>query len=109
MRQTDLPGGGMAALGAVEVGDPDGRAVSGHHLGDDTGAPTVADHVDGHLGVLEHPVPASATVDAHAGLVGADDPRPAQPGQDGRGLGVEAGFAALECRIERALAESKAE
>jgi hypothetical protein len=41
--------------------------------------------------------------------VGADDPRPAQPGQDGRGLGVEAGFAALECRIERALAESKAE
>ena len=56
----------MAALGAEEIGDPDGRAVSSHHLGDDTGAPTVHDHVDGRLVVLEHPVPASATVDARA-------------------------------------------
>src|SRR5215218_10753138 len=42
MRQTDLPGRGMAALGAVEVGDPDGRAVAVQYLGDDTSAPAVA-------------------------------------------------------------------
>src|SRR5215213_4998852 len=69
MRQADLPGLGMAALGAVEVGDPDGRAVSGHHLGDDTRAPAMADHVDHHLVVLEHPVPGVTAIDAHAGLI----------------------------------------
>jgi len=41
--------------------------------------------------------------------VRADHPRPAQPGQDGRGLGVEAGLAAPECRVERALADAEAE
>jgi hypothetical protein len=41
--------------------------------------------------------------------VRADHPRPTQPGQDSRGRGVEAGLAALEGRIERALANAEAE
>src|SRR3954451_24790825 len=98
----------MAALSAVEVGDPDRRAVSGHHLGDDTRTTAVADYVDHHLVVLEHPVPAILAIDAHAGLVRADHPRPTQAVQDGRGLGIEAGLAAPECRIERALADRQA-
>src|SRR3954453_12765426 len=98
----------MAALGAVEIGDPDGRTVSGHHLGDDTCAAAVADHVDHRLLVLEHPVPAIAAVDAYTGLVRANHPGPAQAGQDGRGFSVEAGLAALERRIQRAFADSEA-
>jgi hypothetical protein len=109
MCQADLPGRGMAALGAVEVGDPDRRTMSGHHLGDDTGAAAAADHVDHHLVILEHPIPASATVNAHAGLVRAHHPRPPQPSQNGRSLGVEARLAAPESRIERAFADGQAE
>jgi hypothetical protein len=41
--------------------------------------------------------------------VRADHPRPAQPGQDGRGLGVEAGLAAPERRVQRAFADGEAE
>src|SRR5918994_7563007 len=41
--------------------------------------------------------------------VRANHPRPAQPGQDGRGLGVEAELAAPECGVERALADGEAE
>src|SRR3712207_4705883 len=41
--------------------------------------------------------------------VRADHPRPTQAGQDGRGLGIEAGLAAPECRVERALAHGEAE
>ena len=33
------------------------------NLGDHTGAPAMADHVDHHRVVLKHPVPAAATVD----------------------------------------------
>src|SRR3954452_16131094 len=99
----------MAALGAVEVGDPDGRAVSGHHLGDDTRTPAVADHVDHHLVVLEHPVPTILASDAHAGLVRADDAGAAETGQNGAGLGVEARLAAPEGSIERAFADGEAE
>jgi hypothetical protein len=65
--------------------------------------------VDHHLVVLEHPVPATAAVNAHAGLVRADDASPAQAGQDGSDLGVEAGLATLERGIERALADAEAE
>src|SRR4051794_41897745 len=83
----------MAALGAVEVGAPDGRAVSGHHLGDDTRTPAVADHVDHHLVVLEHPVPTILAIDAHAGLVRADDAGAAETGQNGAGLASKRGFA----------------
>src|SRR3954464_328483 len=107
MRQTDLPRFGVAALCAVEVGNPDGRTVPGHHLSDDARAPAMADHVDHHRVVLEHPVPAGATVNAHAGPVRADHPGPTQPGQDGRGLSVEAGLAALERGIEGTLADGE--
>jgi hypothetical protein len=41
--------------------------------------------------------------------VRADHPRPPQAGQDGRGLGIEAGLAAPECRVERTLADRQAE
>src|SRR4051794_8791259 len=41
--------------------------------------------------------------------VRADHPGPTQPGQDGRGLSVEAGLAALECGIEGTLADGEAE
>ena len=99
----------MAALGAVEVGDPDRRAVSGHDLGNDARTTAAADDVDHPRVVLDHPVPASAAVDAHAGLVRADHPGPAQAGQDGRGLGIEAGLAAPERRVERALADAEAD
>jgi hypothetical protein len=109
VRQTGLPSLGVAMLGAVEIGDPNRRAMTGHHLGDDAGTTAAADHMDHHLVVLEHPVPAGAAVDAHAGLVRADHPGPAQAGQDGRGLGVEAGLAALEGGIEGTLADGEAE
>ena len=41
--------------------------------------------------------------------VRANHPRPAQAGQNGGSLGVEAGLAALECGVERALADGEAE
>ena len=41
--------------------------------------------------------------------VRADDAGAAETGQNGAGLGVEAGLAAPECRIERALADRQAE
>src|SRR6185369_5069082 len=56
--QADLPVRRMSLLGAVEIGNPDRRTVSAQHLGDDTSAATLADDVDHHLVVLEHPVPA---------------------------------------------------
>src|SRR3954449_10377895 len=95
MRQTDLPGLGMPALGAVEVGDPDLGAMAVHHLADDAGAAAATDHLDHHLGVLEHPVPAGAAVDAHAGLIRSDDASAAQAGPDWDGLAVEARPGAL--------------
>src|SRR3712207_9561181 len=91
----------MTLLGTVEIRDPDRRAVTIRHLPDDVRTTAAADHVDHHRVVLEHPVPATAAIDAHAGLVRADHPRPTQPGQDGRGLGIEAGLAAMERSEER--------
>ena len=76
-----------------------------HHLGDDTGSPAVADDVNDHLLVLEHPVPVGAAIDAHRRLVGADDARTAQSGQDRRDLVVEAGLGATEHGIQCAFAD----
>jgi len=101
MCQADLPGLGMATLGAVEVRDPDRWAMAVHHLVDDTGAAAAADHVDHHLGVLEHPVPTGAAIDAHAGLIRPDDTGAAQARQDGGGLGVEARLGASQRGIQR--------
>ncbi len=89
VRQTDLPEIGMPLLRAIQVGDPDARPMARHRLGDHAGRTAVAHHVDHHLIVLEHPVPMGATVDAHRGLIGADDPRTAQPGKNGCDLVVE--------------------
>src|SRR5208283_266047 len=97
MRQTNLPEIGMALLRAVEVGDPNHRPMASHHLADRRGCAAVAHDVDHHLIVLENPVPMSPSVDAHRGLVGADDPRTAQPGKDRRNLAVETGLA--RCNI----------
>ncbi len=58
VRQADLPDLGVATLGAIEIGNPDCWAMTGHDLGDDAGTTAAADHMDHHLVVLEHPVPA---------------------------------------------------
>jgi hypothetical protein len=44
-------------------------------------------------------------VDAHRGLIGADDPRAAQPGENRRDLAVETWLGTLQHRIQRALAD----
>jgi hypothetical protein len=46
-----------------------------------------------------------ATVDAHRGLIGTDDPRTAQPGKNGCDLVVETWLGALQHRIQRTLAD----
>ncbi len=107
VREADLPLIGVTLLGSVEVRSlrrlpypalqgrvpsllrPDHGTVTAHDLVDHGGAPAVADDVDHHLLVLEHPVPAGHPVDPDAGLVRTHDPRPAQPSQDGC-RGVEA-------------------
>ena len=58
-----------------------------------------------HLIVLEYPVPVGASVDTHRGLIGADDPRAAQPGEDGCDLGVETRLGPLQHRVQRTLAD----
>ena len=60
MRQADLPNLGMPPLGAVEVGHPDPGPMAGQYIADNTGRTAIADHVDHHLIVLEHPVPVGA-------------------------------------------------
>jgi hypothetical protein len=39
----------MSLLCAIEIGNPDGWPVTGHHVGHDTGSPGVANHMDHHL------------------------------------------------------------
>jgi len=99
VRQADLPEIAMPLLRAIQVRDPDARPMARHRLGDHVGGAAVAHHVDHHLIVLKHPVPMSAAVDAHRGLVGADDPRTAQPGENGRDRVVETGLGTLQHRI----------
>jgi len=76
-----------------------------HRFGNHTGGAAVAHDMDDHLIVLEYPVPVGLTADAHRGLIGADDPRAAQPGQDRRDLTVETGLGTLQHRVQRALAD----
>ena len=109
VRQADLPEVGVSLLGAEQVGHPDAGAMTGHHLGDHAGGAAVADHVDHHLIVLEHPVPMRPAIDAHRGLVGADQARAAQPGEDGGDLGVEARLGTAEHGIQRTLADLQGE
>ena len=107
--EAHLPQVGMTLLGAEQVRHPDGRAMAAHHLGHHAGAPALAHDVDHHLLVLEHPVPAGPPIDPHARLVRAHDPRPAQPGQDGRRRVVEGGLGAAEQGIERTFADGETE
>ena len=93
----------------VTWGHPDGRAMAAHHLGHHAGAPALAHDVDHHMLVLEDPVPAGPPIDPHARLVRAHDPRPAQPGQDGRRRVVEGGLGAAEQGIERTFADGETE
>ena len=67
-----------------------------HHISHHTGSAAVADDMNDHLLVLEHPVPVGAAIDAHRRFVGADDARTAQSGQNRRDLVVEAGFGTTE-------------
>ena len=105
VRETDLPEIGVSLLGAVEIGDPDAGSMTIQHIGHDSGSAAVADDVNDHGLVLEHPVPVGAAIDAHGGLVGADDARTAQSGQDRRDLVVEAGLGTAEHGIQRAFAD----
>jgi len=95
----------MSLLRPVEVGDPDGGPVTRHRLGDHTGGAAIAHDVDDHLIVLKYPVPVGLATDAHRGLIGADNPRAAQPGEDRCDLVVETGLGTLQHRIQRALAD----
>ncbi len=72
--ETDLPGLTMAALAAVEIGDPDRRLVFAHDRPDYRLGPVVADHVDREIVVLEHPFLGVLAFDPRASLVRADDP-----------------------------------
>jgi hypothetical protein len=74
-------------------------------LGNDIAGATVAHDVDHRLIVLKYPVPMGPPVDAHRGLVGTNNPRAAQPGENGRDLMVETGLGTLQHRIQRALAD----
>jgi hypothetical protein len=109
VRQTDLPKVGMAALGTVEVGHPDRWPMPAQHLRDHGSPARRADEMDGELIVLEHPVPTGPAIDAHRGLVRADDARSAQTGEDGGDLVVEPRLGALEHGVQRPFAELERE
>jgi len=109
MRQADLPKLGVTLLGTEQIGHPDAGAMARHHLGDHAGGTAVANDVDHHLIVLEHPVPVCPAIDPHRGLVRADQACAAQPGEDGGNLGVEARLGTAEHGIQRALADLQGE
>ena len=109
MGEADLPGVGMALLGAVEVRDPNGGAMAVHHLGDDGRRPALADDVDDHGVVLEHPVPAGLAVDAHPGFVRTHHARAAQAGEDGADFAVEARLGTAEHGVQRPFADRQPE
>ena len=64
VRETDLPEIGVSLLGTVEVGNPDAGSMAIEHIGHHAGSTAVADDVNDHLLVLEHPVPVGAAIDA---------------------------------------------
>jgi hypothetical protein len=107
MRQADLPEIGMALLRTIEIRHPDARPMARHHLSDHRGGAAVAYNVDHDLIVLEHPVPVRPPIDAHRGFIGADEPRPTQPGEDGCNCVVEARLGPLQHRIQRAFADAQ--
>ena len=74
------------------------EAICSHckHVCNYAGSTAVADDMNDHLVVLEHPVPVGPSVDAHRGLVGANDPRATQPGQDHRHFIIETGLGTTE-------------
>src|SRR5258708_12328979 len=94
----------MALLRTTEIGHPNDGPMARHHLSDHRGGTTVAHDVYHHLIVLEYPVPVGASVDTHRGLIGSDDPRAAQPGEDGCDLGVETRLVPLQHPVPRPLA-----
>ncbi len=79
------------------------------HLSDDAGATAVADDVDHHLAVLEHPIRARTTIDAHARFIRAGHASAAQAREDAGHVGVEAQLAPAKGGVERALADPQAE
>ena len=73
----------MALLRTVEIGHVNDGLMACYHLSDHGGGKTVAHDVDHYLIVLEYVVLVGALVDAHGGLIGAEDLRAAQMGEDG--------------------------
>jgi hypothetical protein len=47
----------MPLLGAVKVGGPDAQPMADRYIAHHAGRAAIADHMDHHLVVLEHPVP----------------------------------------------------
>ena len=109
VREADLPMLGMSLLGTIKIGDPQRRTVPAQYLGDHIRATAAADHVDHHVGVLEHPVPAAVPVDAHAGFVRVDHPRTPQSRENGGDTGIEPWLATTERGIQRPLADRQTE
>lgn len=82
MRQPDLPlRSGVVLLGTVEVGHSHDRAMSAQHLLDHPMAPAWVDHLAADLGVLQHPCPLVAAVDAGTRLLTANQTATAQTGE----------------------------
>jgi hypothetical protein len=79
--------------------------MAGEHVCDHADSTAVAGDMNDHLVVLEHPVPVGAAIDAHRSLVGADDPRATQSGQDRRHFIIETGLGRLEHSILCAFAD----
>jgi hypothetical protein len=71
VRQADLPEIGVSLLGTVEVGNPDAGSMAIEHIGHHAGSTAVADDVNDHLLVLEHPVPVGAACCARIGATAA--------------------------------------
>src|SRR3954463_9410425 len=105
MGQADLPEISMSLLRAIEIGHPEAQPMIRHDFGDHAGGAAVADHVDHYLIILKYPIPLRAAIDAHRGLVRADDARAAQAGENASDLVVKAGFRALQHGVRRTLAD----
>ena len=97
MSQAGLVRIGVALLRHIAIRTPDLGAVAAHH---------VADH---HFGAAENPVVGVAALDPHTGLVRADHPGPAQPGDGDLSPILEAALRPAQHVHQAALADPKAE
>jgi hypothetical protein len=108
VRQADLPVLSMSLLCTIEIGDPNLWRVSIQHFADDPRASAVADDMDHHLGVLQHPAPAVAAVNADTGFIGTDDAGAPQACRDRADFGIKTRRGALKRSVLRSLVDQLA-